>query len=73
MARQSKHVGEVMRGACDVIVPPKTRLDLKRETLGARGHAHCTEDYEDDTRMHVRVDVKYETNKKNLAGISAHM
>ena len=32
--RQSKHVGEVTRGSCDVVAPPKTRLDLKRETLG---------------------------------------
>ena len=40
VTRQSKHVGEVTRGACDVIVPPKTRLDLKREILGALEAMH---------------------------------
>ena len=32
--RQSKHVEEVTRGSCDVVAPPKTRRDPKRETLG---------------------------------------
>ena len=43
VARQSKHVGEVTRGSCDVVAPPKTRLDLKRETLGEL-EAMLTED-----------------------------
>ena len=34
----------------------------ERDAGRARGHAHCTEDCEDDTRVHVRIDVKYETN-----------
>ena len=29
-----------LKGACDVIVPPTTRLDLKREILGAPEAMH---------------------------------
>eukprot|EP00966_Prymnesium_polylepis_P180988 4192085-Prymnesium_polylepis.1 len=40
VARQSNFIWEVTHGACDVIVPPTTRMDLKRKVLGAREAMH---------------------------------
>ena len=33
-----------------------------RDAGSTRGHAHCTEDWDDNTRVHVKIEVKNETN-----------